>query len=135
MTKSSEWEFNYISFAKFTARLMHNHLCLWTIRGTKMIGAAHLSFAVLLASTIVTLAHAQQGGCYSTGQGPIMSCFEGNRKITVMKPFKYRDGNFYAWDHKLRTYCSRNNNPSCFQIGQVKVMRCTEAKEGQLFCE
>jgi hypothetical protein len=54
-------------------------------------------------------ANAQSGACYSTGQGPIMTCFEGNRQVQVHKSSKYnRDGLQYVWDHQVRAYCYRN---------------------------
>jgi hypothetical protein len=101
---------------------------------TEMTKIARLSFTVLLTITAVPLANAQN--CYSTGQGPIMSCFEGNRKVTVRKAFKHKDGQSYAWDHKLNSYCYRNEygNPHCMQIGQVTALQCSEDK-GQIFCE
>jgi len=92
--------------------------------------------AALALSTFVPLANAQSGSCYGTGKGPIMSCFEGNRQVTVRKTFKHRDGQQYAWDHKMNSYCYRNEygNPHCMQIGQVTALQCSEAK-GELFCE
>jgi len=84
----------------------------------------------------MTVAHAE-GGCYSTGQGPVMSCFEGNREVEVMKPFRHKNGNYYSWDHKGSSYCYKNayGNQRCMQDWEARSLQCSEGEGRQLVCE
>lgn len=98
--------------------------------------SVYVVLSVLLAGTVVNLSHAE-GGCYSTGQGPVMSCFEGNKKVEVREPFKHKDGNYYSWDHNANGYCYRNKygNQRCMQEWETRALNCAKAENGSLNCE
>lgn len=98
--------------------------------------ALYFLAAALLIAAFPAPAHAE-GGCYKTGEGPIMSCYEGNRRIEVRKPFRYKDGNYYSWDHNSNSYCYRNehDNPRCIQNWELPTLQCFEADGGQLVCK
>jgi hypothetical protein len=93
----------------------------------KIISIAFLLFQIPVST-------AERGGCYSTGEGPFMTCFEGTRKVQVMKPFKSGDGKSYTWDHQLNSYCSRDSQ-RCMQNWEVKNLHCSEDENGRLVCD
>ena len=63
-----------------------------------------------------------------------MTCFEGTRKVQVMKPFKSGDGKYYTWDHQLNSYCNRESQ-RCMQNWEVKNLHCSEDENGRLTCD
>lgn len=93
-------------------------------------------FAVVIIGVISTPAHVQDR-CYSSGNGPIMSCFEGSREVIVRKPFQHKDGNYYSYNKKEKSYCFRNayGNYRCLENWKVKMLNCNEGSNGKVYCE
>ncbi|MBI4206409.1 MAG: hypothetical protein HY527_15415 [Betaproteobacteria bacterium] len=96
-----------------------------------------LIVAVLCAAVIAPASAQVKPSCYDTGNGPIQTCIDTGVQVRTSRPFTYRDGQRYSWDHQLRTYCYRNEygNPHCIQATLIKHLRCTEQNPGQLVCE
>ena len=96
-----------------------------------------LTIMVFFAASIASTPVHSQANCYNTGNGPIMSCFEGNRSVTVRKPFRYKDGNYYTYNTRDGGYCFKNEfgNTRCMQNWLVKDLNCYTIDSGQMQCE
>ncbi len=74
--------------------------------------------------------------CYFTGNGPIMTCLVGRQQVDVRKSFKDANGDYYSWNHHLKSYCYRNKQDveRCLQGWKLKGLKCSESQKG-VYCE